>query len=62
MDWIRERGFKLAVASSTNIEQVTKILTMNHVAERLELMVSGGMFKRSKRIRKSIFIRQRNWG
>ena len=48
MDWIRERGFKLAVASSTNIEQVTKILTMNHVAERLELMVSGGMFKRSK--------------
>ena len=31
MDWIRERGFKLAVASSTNIEQVTKILTMNHV-------------------------------
>lgn len=48
MDWLRERGLLLAVASSTNIEQVTKILTMNQVAERLELMVSGGMFKRSK--------------
>lgn len=48
MDWLKEKGFKLAVASSTNIEQVTKILTQNHVAERLELMVSGGMFKRSK--------------
>lgn len=48
MDWLREQGFKLAVASSTNIEQVTKILTMNDVAKRLELMVSGGMFKRSK--------------
>lgn len=48
MDWLRDRGLKLAVASSTNLEQVTKILTENHVAERLELMVSGGMFKRSK--------------
>lgn len=48
MDWLRDKGLRLAVASSTNIEQVTKILTMNHVAERLELMVSGGMFKRSK--------------
>ena len=48
MDRLKEMGLRLAVASSTNIEQVEKILKMNHVAERLELMVSGGMFKRSK--------------
>ena len=36
------------MASSTNIEQVEKILTENKVAERLELMVSGSDFKRSK--------------
>lgn len=48
MDQLKEQGFRLAVASSTNIEQVEKILALNHVAERLELIVSGGMFKRSK--------------
>lgn len=48
MDELKKRGFRLALASSTNIEQVEKILTMNSVAERLELMVSGNMFKRSK--------------
>lgn len=48
MDQLREMGLKLAVASSTNLEQVDHILTLNHVKERLEIMVSGGMFKRSK--------------
>lgn len=48
MDKLKEEGYHLAVASSTNIEQVTKILDLNHVSERLELIVSGGMFKRSK--------------
>lgn len=48
MDELKAGGYRLAVASSTNLDQVKKILTLNHVAERLELMVSGGMFKRSK--------------
>lgn len=48
MDWLRDAGYPLAVASSTGLEQVKQILTVNHVAERLELMVSGNDFKRSK--------------
>lgn len=48
MDQLNESGYRLAVASSTNIEQVRKILDLNHVSERLELMVSGTMFKQSK--------------
>lgn len=48
MDTLKAAGYRLAVASSTNIEQVRKILEQNHVAERLELMVSGSSFKRSK--------------
>lgn len=48
MDKLKQNGFRLAVASSTNIEQVEKILDLNHVSERVELMVSGNMFKRSK--------------
>lgn len=48
MDQLKIMGLRLAVASSTNIEQVEKILKENRVAERLELMVSGSSFKRSK--------------
>lgn len=48
MDGLKAEGYHLAVASSTNLEQVEKILNLNHVSERLELIVSGGMFKRSK--------------
>lgn len=48
MDGLKEAGLKLAVASSTGLEQVKRILTMNRVWERLETAVSGEMFKRSK--------------
>lgn len=48
MDELQHMGLKLAVASSTGLEQVRYILSMNHVWERLELAVSGEMFKRSK--------------
>lgn len=48
MDELQRMGLKLAVASSTGLEQVRYILSMNHVWERLELAVSGEMFKRSK--------------
>ena len=47
-DELQNMGLKLAVASSTGLEQVKRILSMNHVWERLELAVSGEMFKRSK--------------
>lgn len=48
MDELQNMGLKLAVASSTGLEQVKRILSMNHVWEKLELAVSGEMFKRSK--------------
>lgn len=48
MDELLEDGYRLAAASSTNLEQVKRILALNQVDKRLELMVSGGMFKRSK--------------
>ena len=48
MDELQHMGMKLAVASSTGLEQVRYILSMNHVWERLELAVSGEMYKRSK--------------
>ena len=48
MDELKAMGIRLAVASSTGLEQVKRILTMNHVWERLETAVSGEMFKRSK--------------
>ena len=48
MDQLKDMGLRLAVASSTNIEQVEKILNLNHVSERLETIVSGSTFKRSK--------------
>lgn len=48
MDELQKMGLKLAVASSTGMAQVKRILTMNHVWERLETAVSGEMFKRSK--------------
>ena len=48
MDELKAMGIRLAVASSTGLEQVKRILTMNHVWERLETAISGEMFKRSK--------------
>lgn len=48
MDQLREEGFRLAVASATNIEQVERILKENGVAERLERMISASTFRRSK--------------
>lgn len=48
MDRLKEMGLRLAVASSTNIEQVEKILRENGVASRMERIISGSTFKRSK--------------
>ena len=48
MDRLKTEGFRLAVASATNIEQVERILKENGVASRLERMISASTFKRSK--------------
>ena len=48
MDRLKAEGFRLAVASATNIEQVERILKENGVASRLERMISASTFKRSK--------------
>ena len=45
---LHDEGFRLAVASATNIEQVERILKENGVASRLERMISASTFKRSK--------------
>ena len=48
MDRLKAEGFRLAVASATNIEQVERILKENGVASRLERMISASTLKRSK--------------
>lgn len=48
MEQLREMGLSMAVASSTELEQVRKILDLNQVSDYLECIVSGSSFKRSK--------------
>lgn len=48
MDSLKKMGLHLAVASSTELEQVTKVLKLNQVTEYLECIVSGSTFQRSK--------------
>ena len=43
MDRLKAEGFRLAVASATNIEQVERILKENGVASRLERMISASI-------------------
>lgn len=48
MQQLKEMGLQLAVASSTEFEQVIKILNQNQVSDYLECIVSGSTFERSK--------------
>ena len=45
---LKQWGIRMAVASSTNRNQVTKIMKLNHMLEYLEQIVSGVDFERSK--------------
>lgn len=45
---LKQRGYRLAVASSTKLSLVTRVLTENEIIEYFDQVVSGNMFERSK--------------
>ena len=45
---LKEAGFKLALASSTNIDRVRRQLGETHLLEYFDEVIGGGMFKKSK--------------
>jgi len=45
---LKNAGFKLALASSTNIDRVRRQLTETHLIEYFDEVIGGGMFKKSK--------------
>lgn len=45
---LKAGGYRLAVASSTKLELVTKVLTVNEIIGYFDCVVSGNMFKASK--------------
>lgn len=48
LEWIRERGLVLALASSTQMPIIQRVLTENHIDHYFKIVVSGSQFKRSK--------------
>lgn len=45
---LKKRGYRLALASSTHLELVERVLTENGIRHYFEAAVSGNQFKRSK--------------
>ncbi|MCR5521369.1 MAG: HAD family hydrolase, partial [Lachnospiraceae bacterium] len=45
---LKEAGFKLALASSTNIDRVKRQLAETHLLGYFDEVIGGGMFKKSK--------------
>lgn len=45
---LKERGYRLALASSTRLPVVERVLEENEIRHYFEAVVSGGQFKRSK--------------
>lgn len=48
LDFIKSRGLRLALASSTQMPIIQRVLTENGIAHYFEVLVSGSQFKRSK--------------
>lgn len=48
LDWIKSRGIRLALASSTQMPIIQQVLSENDIAHYFEIVVSGNQFKRSK--------------
>lgn len=46
--YLKENGYKLAVASSTQLPLVTRVLKENGIFDEFDMVVSGNMFQRSK--------------
>ena len=45
---LKEKGYRLALASSTQLDLVERVLRENEIREYFEVVVSGSQFKRSK--------------
>lgn len=45
---LKRRGYHLALASSTQMDIIDRVLTENEIKEYFEVIVTGAMFKRSK--------------
>lgn len=45
---LKDHGYKLALASSSSLPLVERILTTNKIIDYFDVIVSGNMFKRSK--------------
>lgn len=48
LQFIKSKGLKLALASSTHLELVLHVLEVNHIRGYFETVISGTQFKRSK--------------
>lgn len=48
LDELKEKGLRLALASSTGIEIIERVLAENNIRHYFELVVTGAQFKRSK--------------
>lgn len=58
---LKEKGYRLALASSTQLDLVERVLRENEIREYFEVVVSGSQFKRSKPDLKSISIQRPSW-
>lgn len=48
LQWLKDRGYKMAVASSTQIDVVERVMRDNEIAGYFETLVSGDQFTMSK--------------
>lgn len=48
LETLKKRGYRLALASSTQLDLVERVLRENGIREYFEVVVSGNQFKRSK--------------
>lgn len=45
---LKEKGYRLALASSTQMDVIERVLQENEIADYFEVVVTGAMFRRSK--------------
>ena len=48
LEELKKKGYKLAVASSTQLPLVERVMRENEIADYFQILVSGGQFKKSK--------------
>lgn len=48
VEWLKEHGYQVGLASSTHLELILRVLTENGIKEYFDTVVSGAQFKESK--------------